>query len=220
MLEEFTWFKQSAYRYDGFGLTVYVDPWGLTSAEEADVIFITHAHSDHFDPNDIDKVRTHKTKIVAPADVAKQLSGENVRSVRPGESFEVNGIKVETVPAYNNKPHRLQAHPKENHWVGYILTMDNRRFYFSGDTDDLPELEQVKTDVAFLCIGGDPYVMNASEAARLARAMKPGLAVPNHYGYVVGTPADAEKFAKEANPVKVQIMKPVHAFEKTEAAAR
>src|SRR5256714_3833154 len=127
MLEKFTWYKQSAYKWKGEGLTVYIDPWGLRAQEEpADVIFITHAHADHFEPTDIEKVRKKTTQFVAPRDVAEKLEG-NVKAIRPGDAFDVAGIKVEAVPAYNTAPQRLQAHPKSNNWVGYILTLDGHR---------------------------------------------------------------------------------------------
>src|SRR6266702_2900890 len=111
MLEKFTWYKQSAYKWQGEGITVYIDPWGLTAQEEpADVIFITHAHSDHFEPTDIEKIRKKTTQFVAPRDVADKLTG-NVKAIRPGESFDVAGIKVQTVAAYSTVEHRLQTHP-------------------------------------------------------------------------------------------------------------
>jgi L-ascorbate metabolism protein UlaG (beta-lactamase superfamily) len=220
MHEKLTWYKQSAYKWKGEGITVYIDPWGLRKGQEdpADVIFITHAHSDHFEPEDIGKIRKSSTQFVAPRDVAEKLEG-NVKAIGPGDSFEVAGIKVEAVRAYNTAPQRLQAHPKSNNWVGYILSLDGHRYWFSGDTDPNPDIEQIKTDVALVCIGGDPYVMNASEAAGLVKKIQPQVAIPNHYGYVVGVPSDADKFAKEAAPIKVEILKPVNAFEKSEAKA-
>jgi L-ascorbate metabolism protein UlaG (beta-lactamase superfamily) len=218
MLEKFTWYKQSAYKWKSDGITVYLDPWGLRDKEEpADVVFITHAHGDHFDPAEIAKISKKTTQFVAPRDVAEKLEG-NVKAIRPGESLEVAGIKFETVPAYSTVEHRLQTHPKSNNWVGYILSLDGHRYWFSGDTDPNPDIEKIKTDVALVCIGGDPYVMNASEAAGVVKKIRPQLAVPNHYGFVVGVASDGEKFATEAAPVKVQIMKPVNAFERTGAA--
>ena len=212
MLEKFTWFKQSGYLWKGEGLTVYIDPWDLTTTEPADVIFITHAHFDHFSKDDIDKVRKAKTTVVAPRDVAQALGGD-VKAVKPGDALQVSGIKVQAVPAYNVKPERLQNHPKANAWVGYILGLGPLRYYHAGDTDHAPELNAVKTDVAFLPIGGT-YTMDAGEAAALARAIQPKVAVPMHYGFVVGSPADAERFAKEASPVVVQTLKPAHPFER------
>ena len=183
MHEKFTWYKQSAYKWKGDGLTVYIDPWGLRKGQDepADVIFITHAHSDHYEPEDIEKIRKSGTQFVAPRDVAEKLKG-NVKAVKPGESLDVAGIKFETVPAYNTAPQRLQAHPKRNNWVGYIITLDGNRYWFSGDTDPNPEIEKIKTDVALVCIGGDPYVMNVSEAAGLVKKIQPQVAIPNHYG--------------------------------------
>jgi L-ascorbate metabolism protein UlaG (beta-lactamase superfamily) len=217
MLEKFTWYKQSAYKWKGEGKTIYIDPWGLRAQEEpADVIFITHAHSDHFEPQDIEKIQKKTTQFVAPRDVADKIEG-NVKAIRPGESSDVAGIRYETVPAYNTAAHRLQAHPKSNNWVGYILSLDGHRYWFSGDGDPNPDIEKVKADVALICIGGDPYVMNPTEAAGVVKKIKPQVAVPNHYGYVIGVESDGEKFAREAAPVKVQIMKPVNAFERTEA---
>ena len=217
MLEKFTWYKQSAYKWKGDGITVYIDPWGVTKGQDepADVVFITHAHFDHFQPEEIDKVRQKKTIVVAPHDIARELGG-NVKAVKPGESLEVAGIKVETVVAYNTHPEKLQNHPKSNGWVGYILKLGEHRYYHAGDTDPAPELEQIKTDVAFVPIGGT-YTMDASEAAGFIKRIRPQLAVPMHYGFVVGTPGDAETFAREAAPVKVETLKPVHAFEKSEA---
>jgi L-ascorbate metabolism protein UlaG (beta-lactamase superfamily) len=220
MHEKLTWYKQSAYKWKGDGITLYIDPWGLRKGQEdpADIIFITHAHSDHFEPEDIEKIRKSSTQFVAPLDVAEKLKG-NVKAIRPGDAFEVAGIKVEAVRAYNTEPQRLQAHPKSNNWVGYILSLDGNRYWFSGDGDPNPDIEQIKTDVALVCIGGDPYVMNASEAAGLVKKIKPQVAIPNHYGYVVGVASDADTFAREAAPIKVEILKPVNAFERTGAAA-
>ena len=225
MLEKFTWYKQSAYKWKGDGITVYIDPWGLRDKEEpADVVFITHAHADHYEPKDIEKIRKSTTQFVAPKDVADNLEApplplRNVKAVKPGDAIEVMGIKVEAVPAYSTVEHRLQTHPKSNNWVGYILTLDGLRYWFSGDTDPNPDIEKIKTDVALICVGGDPYVMGPSEAAGVVKKIRPQLAVPNHYGFVVGVASDGEKFATEAAPVKVQIMKPVNAFERTGAAA-
>jgi L-ascorbate metabolism protein UlaG (beta-lactamase superfamily) len=219
MHEKLTWFKQSAYKWKGEGMTVYIDPWGLRKGQEepADVIFITHAHADHFEPEDIEKIRKSTTQFVAPRDVAEKLKG-NVKAINPGDAFDVAGIKAQAVPAYNTAPQRLQAHPKSNNWVGYILSLDRNRYWFSGDTDPNPDIERIKTDVALVCIGGDPYVMNASEAAGLVKRIKPQVAIPNHYGYVVGVASDGDTFAREAAPIKVEILKPVNAFERTGAA--
>ena len=211
MLEDFIWFKQAAYRWQGDGLTVYIDPWEVTTEDPADLIVITHAHFDHYSKPDLERLTTAKTVVVAPKDIAAELQG-NVIAVSPGESLEAAGVRLETVPAYNVVEERLEAHPKANGWVGYLLQLGGHTYYHAGDTDHLPELEGIRTEVAFLPIGGT-YTMDHREAAELARAMKPGLAVPMHYGFVVGSANDATQFAEEAAPVEVRILNPVHPFE-------
>jgi L-ascorbate metabolism protein UlaG (beta-lactamase superfamily) len=212
MLDRFTWFRQSAFLYRGDGLTVYIDPWGVTTDDKADVLFITHAHYDHFQPDEIERVRKRDTKIFAPADVARELSG-NVTPVKPGDAIDAGVLKAQAVPAYNTAEERLDMHPKKNNWVGYVITLGSNVYYHAGDTDHAPELSKVRADVAFLPIGGT-YTMDAVEAAEMAKVLGPKLAVPMHFGFVVGTPPDAERFAKEADPVKVQILEPTNPFEK------
>jgi L-ascorbate metabolism protein UlaG (beta-lactamase superfamily) len=212
MLDRFTWFKQAAFLWRGEGVTVYIDPWGVTTADLADVLFITHAHFDHFQPDEIERISRDGTRIVAPRDVAEELEGE-VTAVRPGDSIEVGGIKAQAVPAYNVVEERLEAHPRGNEWVGYILTLGDHTYYHAGDTDHTPEVADVRADVAFLPIGGT-FTMDASEAAGLARAISPQIAVPMHYGFVVGSPGDAQRFAREADPVQVEILKPENPFER------
>jgi L-ascorbate metabolism protein UlaG (beta-lactamase superfamily) len=212
MLERFTWFKQSAFLWKGAGLNVYIDPWDVTVDDPADVVFITHAHSDHFSIDDIEKIRKEGTRIFAPADVADEISGE-VTPVRPGDSVEAMGVRAQAVPAYNVVEERLEAHPKANNWVGYILTLGENTYYHAGDTDHAPELDQVKADVAMVPIGGT-YTMEAPEAAGLVKVIGPQLAVPMHYGFVVGSPADADRFSAEASPVKVEILAPENPFER------
>jgi L-ascorbate metabolism protein UlaG (beta-lactamase superfamily) len=217
MLEAFTWYQQSAFRWKGDRLVMYIDPWGLGGdLPPADLVLITHAHGDHYSTDDLAKIRSPKTVFVAPADVAKELSG-NVKAVRPGERVDAAGLKFETVPAYNSKPDRLEAHPKRNNWVGYVLQLDGRTYYHAGDTDHNPELETIRTDVAFLPIGDAGYVMTVDEAAGLAKALKPKLAVPMHYGFYpgVGVAGDGERFKKAASPVEVTVMKPMNPFKNT-----
>jgi L-ascorbate metabolism protein UlaG (beta-lactamase superfamily) len=210
MLERFTWFKQAAYRWDG-DVTVYIDPWGVPEgAPEADAIFITHAHDDHFQPDEIRRLQKAETQLVAPRDIAAELSG-NVQAVAPGDAIEAAGIKVQAVPAYNIVEERLEMHPKSNGWVGYLLQLGDTSYYHAGDTDHLPELESLDAQVAFVPIGGT-YTMDVPQAAGFVRAMSPQLAVPMHYGFVVGTPQDAERFQAEADPVKVEILTPEEPF--------
>jgi L-ascorbate metabolism protein UlaG (beta-lactamase superfamily) len=136
-----------------------------------------------------------------------------VTAVAPGESHEVAGLSIETVPAYNIVEERLDKHPKAKNWVGYVLELSGSTYYHAGDTDHLPELETVRTDVAFVPIGGT-FTMDPREAGGLVRAMSPQLAVPMHFGFVVGSPSDADTFRKEAAPVPVEVLTPVNPFER------
>lgn len=212
VLERFTWFRQAAFRYADDGRTIYLDPWGTPAdAAPADLIVITHAHFDHFQPEEIARLSTPATKIVAPHDVARELGGD-VTPVAPGESHEVAGVRFTTVAAYNVREEALEFHPKANRWVGYVLQLPGGSYYHAGDTDHAPELDDVRADVVFVPIGGH-YTMDAEEAGGLVRAIAPSLAVPMHYGFVVGSPSDGERFREAAAPVQVELMTPVDAFE-------
>lgn len=213
MLDRITWFRQSAIRWTDGELTLYIDPWG-TAADDApaDLILITHAHEDHLRPAEIERLGRDGTKVVAPADVAVGLAG-SVTAVAPGESHEIAGVRFTTVPAYNTREEALSFHPRANRWVGYIVELDGRTYYHAGDTDHAPELDGIRTDVAFLPIGGY-YTMDPVEAGGLAKAIGPQLAVPFHYGFVVGSPEDGERFRDAAAPVPVELMDPTNPFER------
>ena len=214
MLDHLTWFRQSAFRWADGERTIYIDPWGTPAdAPSADVIFITHAHHDHFQPEEIARLSSERTHVYAPDDVAEALSG-NRTAVQPGGVYEGHGLRFETVPAYNTREEALDFHPKANGWVGYILELGGTTYYHAGDTDHAPELSDVRSDVALLPIGGH-YTMDAREAAGLARAIGPRLAVPMHFGFVVGSPSDGERFREAAAPVPVEIMTPTDPFERT-----
>jgi L-ascorbate metabolism protein UlaG (beta-lactamase superfamily) len=133
------------------------------------------------------------TKIIITADGVESLVKENfnnVIAVYPLESYKLNGLEFKTVPAYNlNK----DFHKKDSNWVGYILNINNTSYYFAGDTDVIPEMKDFNVDVAFLPVGGT-YTMNATEAAQAANIIKPLVAVPIHYGDVVGSAEDAKTF--------------------------
>ncbi len=213
-LEGFTWYRQSAFGFQGDGLSVYIDPWGMPDdAPPADAVFITHAHFDHFQKDDIAKVTKEGTALVAPRDVADELSG-NVTAVVAGDSIEVAGVRAEAVPAYNIIEGR-EGHPKEKGWVGYVLTLGDQTIYHAGDTDHLPELGAISARAAFVPIGGAGFTMDVAEAARLVLDINPQVAVPMHYGFVEGCagPMAAYEFRKACEPVEVQVFEPISHFE-------
>jgi L-ascorbate metabolism protein UlaG (beta-lactamase superfamily) len=213
VLDRFTWLKNSSFLYDGDS-KVYLDPWGVPDgAPQADVIFVTHAHDDHFSAEDIEKVRADHTRIATTADVAKELSG-SIETVSPGDALELAGISVDVVPAYNSAPDRQNFHPKANNWVGYVFTLEGTRIYHSGDTDAIPEMEAIDCDIAFLPIGGT-YTMTAEEAVDAVHKLGPKIVVPMHYGFVAGTPKDMERFKKLVPDVTVRSFEPTNPFDQT-----
>ena len=181
---------------------IYIDPFKIDkNYNDADIIFITHDHYDHYSEDDIDKVKKDETVIVAPEELLTKLLRKGFRQdyiiiVEPNQKYIVESIKFETVPAYNTNK---QFHPKENGWVGYIIEIKGIRYYIAGDTDITEENKKVKCDVAFVPVGGT-YTMDFKEAAYLINEIKPQVTVPIHYGNIVGTNQDATDFLKLLHP--------------------
>lgn len=206
MIDKIDVFTHTSIRIRGDAACIYLDPFKIREeAHDADYVFVTHSHYDHFSPEDIRKVLKDTTIIVAPEsmiDDARELEHEvkEIVAVKPGDKLDINGLEVEAVPAYNTlKP----FHPKRAEWVGYILTVDGKRIYIAGDTGLTKEAREVKCDIALLPIGGT-YTMDTKRAAELTGIIKPEYVIPTHYGSIVGKPNDAKTFAglvKE--PVKV-----------------
>lgn len=177
---------------------IYFDPFKIENEfHDADFIFITHSHYDHFSEEDILKVKNERTKICIPIDLYEKtmelgFEKENILQVLPNESYELEGMHFETIPAYNLTK---SFHPKENQWVGYVLTLEGIRYYIAGDTDMTKEAKQVACDVAFVPIGGT-YTMDKKEAAELIRNIQPNMVVPTHYGCIVGEKEDGRAFKK------------------------
>ena len=181
---------------------IYIDPFKIDkNYNDADIVFITHDHFDHYSEEDIDKVINENTTIIIPEELLtkilrKGINKSAVITVESNKEYMVQGIKFETIPAYNTNK---TFHPKENDWVGYIITLDGIRYYIAGDTDITEENRKVKCDVAFVPVGGT-YTMNSKEAAQLINEIQPKIAVPIHYGSVVGTKQDATDFIKLLHP--------------------
>ena len=182
--------------------TIYIDPFKIDrNYNDEDIVFITHYHNDHYSEEDIDKVINENTTIIIPDELLTKLLRKGINknaiiTVEPNEKYMVQGIKFETIPAYNTNK---TFHPKENGWVGYIITLDDIRYYIAGDTDITEENRRVKYDVAFVPVGGT-YTMDFKEAAQLINEIQPKIAVPIHYGSVVGTKQDATDFIKLLHP--------------------
>lgn len=188
MLKTVKWLGHSSIEISG-EKTIFIDPYQLKRGDQADLILITHDHYDHLSIPDIEKIRTSKTTIVVPASVETDLKGD-IRRIRIGDTLTFDTVIIEAVPAYNNQK---SYHPRVNNYVGYLITMGGIRYYHAGDTDLIPEMNKLTCDIAFLPIGGI-YTMSAADAARAAELIRPRYAIPIHYGSVVGSPADAQKF--------------------------
>ncbi|MBW1710183.1 MAG: MBL fold metallo-hydrolase [Deltaproteobacteria bacterium] len=190
MIENIHWLGHDGFYAEGSKI-VYFDPYEISGGPKADLILITHEHFDHCSPDDVAKVIKDDTVIVTEADSAQKLSG-NVQVLKPGESTEVAGVKVTALPSYNVDK---DFHPRANNWLGFVVELDGVTIYHAGDADFIPEMKDLNVDIALIPVSGT-YVMTADQGIEAARAIKPRIAVPMHYGAIVGSEDDAKKFAE------------------------
>lgn len=203
-LEALHWLGHDCFRLDGPDGPIYFDPYELPPGQpQASLILASHAHYDHCVAEDVKKLQGPRTVVITEPACAEQLTGD-LRIMAPGDELTVGGVSIKAVPAYNlNK----QFHPKGNRWLGFVATVDGVSIYHAGDTDFIPEMEGLRPDIALLPVSGT-YVMTAAEAAQAARAISPKVAVPMHYGAIVGGPDDAAEFARALDgEIAVRILK-------------
>lgn len=207
----FHWLGHDGFRIIAGGKTIYIDPYQLSKAQhsknDADIVFISHNHFDHLSMDDIKHVVANNTTIVAAKECVDQLKGSGaaeIKGVTPGDKLVVQGVSVEAVAAYNTNK---RFHPKADGKVGFVLIANNMRIYHSGDTDYIPEMSAVKPDIALVPVSGT-YVMTAEEAASAVNdKIKPRkLAIPMHYGSIIGSEKDAAKFKELVNVCSVEIL--------------
>jgi L-ascorbate metabolism protein UlaG (beta-lactamase superfamily) len=211
LFESVTWLGHSGFLIRAGRAHVYIDPYRVPEgAPAADVILVTHHHYDHFSPQDVERLSTDRTWLIGPPTVAERVAGQVV-SIAPGQLVEpdnVRGIDVRGVAAYNTSKRDKDGnpfHPREAGGLGFDLRVRGERLYHAGDTDVIPEMDEVHgVEVALLPVSG-VYVMTAGEAAEAARRIAPKVAVPMHWGDHIGTRADATAFARKA-PVEVRIL--------------
>lgn len=202
LMDGITMNYQSSIRMEKDNLVIYFDSYKISeNKNDADYIFITHSHYDHYSENDIKKVMKENTKFIVTADLESRVKNlgvndDSITVVKPNETYVVDSLKFSTIPAYNvNKTY----HSKANNWVGYNVTIDGSNYYVVGDSDVTDELKAVKCDVIFVPVGGT-YTMTDEEAANAVNVMKPKYAVPYHYGEV-GSKTNAENFINSLDDV-------------------
>ena len=179
--------------HDGFRIdtekVIYFDPYQIEAGPQADLILISHDHFDHCSPEDVAKIQGPETIIVTEKDSAEKLTGD-VRILKPGETLNLDGVKILGVPSYNTDK---DFHPRKNGWLGFLVEVSGISIYHAGDTDYIPEMKDLEVDIALLPVSGT-YVMTANQAVKAALAMGPTLAIPMHYGAIVGGNQDALDF--------------------------
>ena len=191
----------SAFRIESHGKVLYIDPFQIgTFRKDADILIFTHDHYDHCSIEDTKKVAKDTAVIVAASNCRSKLIGlpHKKMFLNPGDSITVDDVRIDAVPAYNiGKP----FHPKAYKGIGVVITINNVRIYHAGDTDFIPEMKELKDiDIALLPVSG-VYVMDWKEAAAAVEAIKPKVAIPMHYGVIVGNIKDAERFKEKASSV-------------------
>ena len=199
MLDNVKVFCQSAIKINSNKI-IYFDPYLIKDKyNDADVIFITHDHYDHFDLESINNIIKKDTIVVVPNTMVEKVSNlleeYEILGVDPDNNYKIFDIEFNTIRAYNNNK---KFHPKENNWLGYVICLDNKSYYIMGDTDDTIDARRVKCDYLFIPIGGT-YTMNYLEASELTNYIKPKIVIPIHYKTVVGSDSDYEGFVKNIN---------------------
>lgn len=193
------WLGHSGFRIDGEKV-LYIDPYQIEGGPPADIVLITHEHFDHCSPDDVSKIQGENTIIVTEKDSAAKLTGD-VRIMKPGEALDLDGIKVTGVSSYNTDK---DFHPQKNGWLGFLVEIENIKVYHAGDTDFIPEMKGFDVDIALLPVSGT-YVMTAPQAVKAALAINPEIAIPMHYGAIVGDDGDALDF-KNALDGKIDVL--------------
>lgn len=197
--QKITWLGHDGFLIDA-SKKIYFDPYQIEGGATADIICISHEHFDHCSPEDVTKIQGPDTVIVTERQSEGKLSGD-VRVMKPGDALEVDGVNIRAVVSYNT---HKDFHPRDNGWLGFIVEIDGVSIYHAGDTDFIPEMKDIEVDIALLPVSGT-YVMTADEAVKAALAIQPKLAIPMHYGAIVGDESDAERF-KDALKGKVDVL--------------
>jgi len=206
------WLGHASWKLKAGGKTIYIDPYEGDYDEKADIILASHSHTDHCEPSKVKEATGDGTVVIAPADCAEKI-GAPVRSLKPGEKAEFGEVTVKAVEAYNVKRFRspgVPFHPK-GLGVGYIVKAEGKKVYHVGDSDYIPEMDELKDIDVLLIPSGGTYTMDAEDAAEATVAINPKIAVPVHIWDT--DPGEYKKKVEAASGVKVMILKPGDTFD-------
>ena len=205
------WLGHDSFNIIG-NVAIMIDPFKIAKQEKADLVLISHNHFDHLSVNDIKNISTKDTSIVAAKECIEVIKGFDFKEkigISPGEEKTVRGIKIKSIHAYNitkiNPDTKKPFHPKEDNKVGFLFELNGITIYHAGDTDLIPEMSDLKPDIALVPVSGT-YVMTAQEAAKAVEKIKPKIAIPMHYGGIVGSEKDANEFKQLVTSCEVQIL--------------
>ncbi len=205
------WHGHDTFSIEG-DIKIYTDPYKISKKTEADLILISHDHFDHLSLEDLKKISTNKTTIVAAKECLNKITGISFKEkigIMPGENKTINGIRIRAVNAYNidkiNPDTKKPFHPKEDNKIGFFLNIKGISIYHTGDSDLIPEMSDLRPDILLVPVSGT-YVMTAREAAQATETIKPKIVIPMHYGTIVGSANDATEFKNLVKSCEVQIL--------------
>jgi L-ascorbate metabolism protein UlaG (beta-lactamase superfamily) len=205
------WLGHDSFSIIG-NIKIIIDPFKITKQEKADLILISHNHFDHLSVDDLKNVSANNTIIVAARECIDMLQGFAFKekiALSPGEEKTVLGIKIKAISAYNidkiNPETKKPFHPKEDDKIGFLIELNGTTIYHTGDTDLIPDMSDLKPDVALVPVSGT-YVMTANEAAKAVERIKPKFVIPMHFGTIVGSEKDAQDFKQLIKSCEVRIL--------------
>jgi len=208
---EIDWLGHAGFMLNIKEKVIYIDPFRISGKlPKADYVLITHSHYDHCSIEDLMKIVEDGTTVIMAADCQSKLmkidKQIDMKVAQPGVKYKLDGFDVECIEAYNIGK---TFHEKIQGWVGYIIKTDDVVVYHAGDTDIIPEQQKLKSyanNLIMLVPVGGTYTMDWKEASELVKDIKPFLAIPMHYGTIVGSSDDANNFVKECTSAGLNAM--------------
>jgi L-ascorbate metabolism protein UlaG (beta-lactamase superfamily) len=205
-----TWSGHAGFKIIYGNKKMYIDPYKLSknykNISDADIVLVTHNHFDHLSIEDLKNIINERTVIVSAQECLSQLKSLKVKEsigIDPRNSVKVDDLKIETVPAYNVDK---DFHPKNDKKIGFIVEFGNDRLYHTGDSDMIPEMKDTKPSIVLIPVSGT-YVMTAEEASQAVNELiNPKIAIPMHYGTIVGNKQDAIRFSELVTVCKTKIL--------------